>query len=270
VLASRGVRCEPSTLTAERIAQRLSQMLSSTEWSVVSEFLAGIDAVEERAVEPDDSTVPERLRGAREAYVGALLAGQRSAALTVAEQCLQEGFSIADIYVEVVAAALHRVGYLWETNRISVAHEHIATAITQMVIASLYPRITRSDSPRGRAVVTGVAGEMHQVGANLLADALEAKGWIITFLGSDVPTRALLDTVEGVNPDLLCVSTTLAIHLPFAAEVIHKVRERFGPERPEILVGGAAFKQAPATYIQELGVRRTDLRGALNLFCPET
>lgn len=269
VLSSRGIECEPAAQTAERIANRLSALLAPAEASFLGEFLAGSGAEEGDRSEQEISELPERLRDAREAYISALLAGERAAALTVAEECLREGFTLPDIYVEVLAAALHRIGSLWETNRISVAHEHVATAITQMVISALYPRIPRRENSRGKVVVMGVAGEMHHVGANLLADALDAKGWKVSYLGSNVPSRALLDALASADPDFLCVSTTLAAHLPTAAELIQQVRERFGSQRPDILVGGAAFNQAPRAYIDQLRVKRTDLRGALRLLCPD-
>ena len=269
LLASRGVECEPAAQTAERIAARLSQMLAPNEASVLSEFLSGCDDEEGERNELESSNVPERLRGAREAYVSALLAGERFAALTVAEQCLHEVFALTDVYVEVLAGALHQIGELWEGNRITVAHEHVATAITQMVIADLCPRIPRGETSRGKVVVAGVSGEMHQVGANLLSDALQAGGWKVTFLGSNVPDRALLDMLAASDPDFFCLSTTLAAHLPAAADLIRQVRDRFGPRRPEIMVGGAAFNQSPAVYIKNLGVRFADLRGAVRLLCPE-
>jgi methanogenic corrinoid protein MtbC1 len=269
LLASRGVQCERAAITAGRLANRLSQMLVPSDARALSEFFAGDDSGESDLLEEDGANLPGRLQVAREAYVAALLAGERSAALTVAEQCLREGFALDEVYVEVLAAALHRIGTLWETNCITVAHEHVATAITQMVIAALYPRLESKGASRGRVVVTGVPGEMHQVGASLLAAALEAKRWSVTFLGSNLPIRALLDIVATSRADYLCISTTLAVHLPYAAELIQQVRVRFGSEAPQILVGGTAFVHAPASYVAELGVSRADLRGALRLLCPE-
>jgi MerR family transcriptional regulator, light-induced transcriptional regulator len=43
-------------------------------------------------------------------------------------------------------------------------------------MSNLYQHLEISDNARGRLVVTGVQGELHQEGANMVSDALEADG----------------------------------------------------------------------------------------------
>ncbi len=70
---------------------------------------------------------------------------------------------------------------------------------------------------RGSMVVTGVAGELHQIGANLVADAMEAKGWMVRFLGTNLPHSSVLSAVEQSSADILCISTTIVANLPAVA-----------------------------------------------------
>jgi methanogenic corrinoid protein MtbC1 len=169
-----------------------------------------------------------------------------------------------DIYVDVFSAALHEVGYLWEQNKINVAQEHIATAITQYAIAMIYPRLVPPALSRGNMVVTGVCGEQHQVGANLVADAMEANGWAVRFLGTNLPHSTVVATLEEVSADVLCISTTLVANLPSAAELIRTVRSKLGLKAPRIVLGGAAFLRTP-DFVKELGSAYVfaDLRQAL-------
>ena len=103
----------------------------------------------------------------RRLFTQAILGGQRQPALTIALDALQRGAGVLDVYVGVVQESLHEVGRLWEANRISVADEHMATAIAQYVLSHLYGRIPPCAESRGGAVVTGVEGELHQIGANM-------------------------------------------------------------------------------------------------------
>src|SRR5664279_5438919 len=77
---------------------------------------------------------------------------------------------------------------------------------------------------RGRMIVTGVSGELHQLGANLVADAMESNGWTVRFLGTNLPHSAVLATVEEFSPDVLCISTTIVANLASVAELIRAVR----------------------------------------------
>jgi methanogenic corrinoid protein MtbC1 len=118
-------------------------------------------------------------------------------------------------------------------------------------------------------VVTGVSGEQHQIGANLVADAFEENGWKVRFLGTNLPHATILSTIEENSADVLCISTTLVANLPSAADLIKLVREKLGKKAPRIVVGGAAYRIAPI-FLEESGSAEAipDLRQALVKLCP--
>ena len=179
-------------------------------------------------------------------FLEALLAGDRELALRLADRAVEMGHAVADVHVHVLQQAMVRIGQLWETGRISVAAEHTATAIVQFVVTALYPRMQRSDAVRGQAVVAGVAGESHQLGAHLVSDALEADGWQVRFLGADCPQGTILGVCLQARPALLALSCTMTGNLPRLAQLIAALRRQpAGAPLPRILVGGQAFGSGP-------------------------
>ena len=94
-------------------------------------------------------------------------------------------------------------------------------------------------------MITGIEGELHQVGANMVADMLESDGWDVRFLGANVPHDAVLRAVEDHRADVLGISTTMLFHLPVVEHLVQSARERFGNEL-KVVVGGAAFRGDPA------------------------
>jgi methanogenic corrinoid protein MtbC1 len=173
-----------------------------------------------------------------------------------------------DLYVNVFAESLHRIGKLWELNKISVAQEHMATSITQYAIAAIYPRLASPAVRLGSMVVTGVAGELHQIGANLVADSMEAHGWSVRFLGSNLPHSSVLATVEESSADVLCISTTIVANLPSVVDLVQTVRGKLKERAPKIVLGGAAYRLA-TKFAQEVGaaLAETDLRRAIATLC---
>jgi methanogenic corrinoid protein MtbC1 len=143
----------------------------------------------------------------------------------------------------------------------------MATSITQYAIASVYPRMVPAVTHRGTAVVTGVAGELHQIGANLVADSMEANGWKVRFLGSNLPHSSVIDAVEENSADTLCISTTIVANLPNVAELARSVQGKLGERAPRIVLGGSAYRLA-ASFARDIGATEiTDLRQAVATLC---
>jgi MerR family transcriptional regulator, light-induced transcriptional regulator len=182
-------------------------------------------------------------------YLDALRAADAAGAYRIASEALAEGIEIPELYQRVIRPAMYEVGKLWEKGALTVADEHLATALTHRVLAALRPPLrvdtgAGAASPRKRAMLAAVEGEQHALGLRMAADVLEDAGFETIYLGADVPTGALLQAVDSLAPDLLGLSATMPELAPRLAEVVASVRE--GHPGLELLVGGQAA--APRTY----------------------
>jgi MerR family transcriptional regulator, light-induced transcriptional regulator len=178
-----------------------------------------------------------------ERYLAAQLKGQRQEALRLlVEEGVGAGISVPDLQLKVISPAQREIGRLWQENRITVAQEHMATAISQLGMAQLYRHLPRDPANGKRVTVACVEGELHEVGARIASDFLEMSGFDVEFLGANVPTDSLVRWVEEARPDLLCLSATMSFHLPALQEAIEQVRA-VAPTLP-IAVGGHAFEWA--------------------------
>lgn len=175
------------------------------------------------------------------AFLESILSAQRMSAIDIARRHVDE-HGLASFYEHIVTPALQEVGARWERNLITVADEHLATAIVQSAIASLYPALPWP--PRTTtAVITCVEGERHELGARMAADLLELDGWRVFFTGGDTPTSALLTLCERAQPVFVGLSVSLTMHLPAARTTIGELRALMPSVK--ILVGGRALKNDP-------------------------
>ncbi|HZI09824.1 MAG TPA: cobalamin-dependent protein [Myxococcus sp.] len=184
------------------------------------------------------------LTSLREQYLAAQLAGNRKEALRLlVDEGLLRGVPLQQIHLEVIQPAQYEIGRLWQENLISVAQEHLATAISQLALAHLYRHLPR-DPPNGKLIVVAcVEGELHEVGARMASDFLEMAGFDVRFLGANLPAEHLASMVDEVRPDLLALSVTMSYHLPALRRAVEQVRTVL-PALP-IAVGGLAFRWAP-------------------------
>jgi MerR family transcriptional regulator, light-induced transcriptional regulator len=187
----------------------------------------------------------------RKEYLKAILTGSRKIALDIIMEAYRGGFTIPSIYMNVFQEALYEIGRLWETKQITVADEHMGTAITQYVMSNLYQHLEIANEKRGKVVITGVQGELHQVGASMVADVLEADGWDVMFLGSNVPAEGAIRSIRKHGADLFGISSTMQFNIPKVVELVKAVRKEFG-NSVRIMLGGSAFK-IPRKLPLELG-----------------
>ena len=194
---------------------------------------------------PEEEKLSRKDPMLQQAYLKDILAGRRKSALEMVMDAHQSGYSISGIYMDVFQEALYEIGRLWETNQITVADEHMGTAITQYVMSNLYRLMEISETQLGKIVMTGVQGELHQVGANMVSDVLEADGWNVLFLGTNVPPEGVLQSIRQHGADLFGISSTMFFNIPKVIQLVEAVRREFGESTPQIILGGGAFKMLP-------------------------
>jgi MerR family transcriptional regulator, light-induced transcriptional regulator len=177
------------------------------------------------------------------AFEAAVLAGDTGEALAVMNRCIDAGRSLVDFEQHVIQASLYQIGEKWQCGQVTVAQEHMATAIVQAVMTA---GLLRSPPPAiiGKKVLLGcVAGNHHAIGLRMVSDAFQLGGWEVQYLGADVPTASLVRHAAEWQPDLLGLSVCFPQQLGVVKEVIAQLRQRLGAARPAVMVGGLAINR---------------------------
>lgn len=179
----------------------------------------------------------------RDRYLAAQLTGDRREALRLLlEDGLRNGASVVDLQAGVIQAAQDEIGRLWQLNRVTIAQEHMASAISQLGLSALFERATPAARLGKKLVLACVAGELHDLPARLVADFLDLAGFDVRYLGADVPHDDLVRMVDAEQPDLIGLSVTMSFNVPAlraAAARVHAVIDR------PIFAGGHAIRWSP-------------------------
>ena len=179
-------------------------------------------------------------------YLAAIRAGDRRRALTVVDEARAAGLGLRVLYLGVFQPALREIGRLWQANEITVAEEHLATAITQMAMARLYNDLCTASPQPGRMLVAACAEtERHEVGLRMVCDLAESEGWDAIYLAASVPLDGLVAMVRERRPHVVALSASIAPHLPQLRSMTRAVRDIGGEAGPYILVGGRPFIDDP-------------------------
>jgi methanogenic corrinoid protein MtbC1 len=179
-------------------------------------------------------------------YADALLAGSPEDAEAVIRDAIDAGLDEAVLDDEVIGPALRLVGDLWAEGRLSVAEEHLATAISRHVVAILRDvfRVHRQRTTH-RVLLAAAEGEQHVVGLEMAASLIEHAGYDVRYFGADLPVEDLALAVTIHSPAVAgftAATERTALNLPAAFDAVREGDPRIG-----ILVGGAGVDETWAT-----------------------
>jgi methanogenic corrinoid protein MtbC1 len=114
---------------------------------------------------------------------------------------------------------------------------------------------------KGKFIIGTVAGDLHDIGKNLVAMMIEGGGWEVIDLGVDVSSEKFLKAVEENPEAVIGLSALLTTTMENMKKTVSVIREKYSGSK--ILVGGA-----PVTmdYCQKIGADfySPDPQGAVN------
>ncbi len=195
------------------------------------------------------------------------MAGDRGQCQAIFQEWLDSGFPLRDLYVNLVQRSLYEVGELWERGKISVAREHLATAITESLLNLAYPRLFAGSRSRKSVLVACVPNDYHVLGARIVADYFELNNWRSIFVGT-LPAKHMQSLNEEFRPDAIALSATASFNRNAIVEFTAEVRAAF-PNVP-ILVGGQALGHVERERAERLpGVRALASLGELEKWIEE-
>lgn len=172
-------------------------------------------------------------------YLSALLDGDKAECTRIVNTLLENNTDIKEIYTKLFQRSMYRIGHLWESNRSSIAEEHIATKITESLLNLVYPRIMETPRNGKKIVITCVDKEFHEIGPRIVSDFFELNGWESIFLGANTPANEVLNIIKDKQPDLVGISNSFYINVLRLVKMIELIIGEF-PDQ-EIIVGGQAL-----------------------------
>jgi methanogenic corrinoid protein MtbC1 len=243
VLAARAIPHEHLALSLDWLGEFFAGRMEAADSAIV---VAALQAARDKFLETENIPVilqsPAPWPEAAELET-ALLAGRQHEAFAILNRCLDAGRTLVDTELHVIQPALYRIGEQWQANQVSVAQEHMASAIAQAMMTIGLLRSPPATPIGKRVLLACVEGNDHAIGLSMVSDAFQLAGWDMQFLGANVPTTALLRQIADWRPHLVGLSVSFPQQLKVVRTVIARLNELFGTARPPVLVGGLAINR---------------------------
>lgn len=163
---------------------------------------------------------------------------------------LDEG-NEATAILNTMIDAMGLVGEKFKRNEIFVPEMLIAARAMKKGVDVLKPRLaTGSAGANGKVIIGTVAGDLHDIGKNLVAMMIESAGFEVIDLGVDVPKEKFVEAYQA-NPGtkIIACSALLTTTMPSLRDTVAYINEQPFRSEIKVMVGGAPITQAFADEI---------------------
>lgn len=137
---------------------------------------------------------------------------------------------------QVVCPLIVQVGSNWQQGVMRPSHEHIATAVIREMLLTPVPGCqTPAHAPE--LVVATPSGELHELGALIVAASARDMGWYVTYLGPNLPVEEIAACAIARHATAVALSVVYPEGCTTIAEKLRRMRELLPPTM-RFIVGG--------------------------------
>ncbi len=172
-----------------------------------------------------------------QATVDALLAAITRMKVDTAERVLSRAsneFSPRELVVSVLAPALAEIGSRWASGELCTASEHAASAMLRTRLGSMLAAQAVSTTPP--VICTTPSGELHELGALVVAVLIAMRGRRAIFLGANLPAPQIAEAARMSGATSVALSLIGIASADARREL--KLLDKALPKKVEIVVGG--------------------------------
>jgi DNA-binding transcriptional MerR regulator/methylmalonyl-CoA mutase cobalamin-binding subunit len=131
---------------------------------------------------------------------------------------------------------MRQVGEAWHAGKLSIAQEHMTSALLRNQLGALIP-LQRRSTPAARLLFTTPSGELHEFGILVSAMLAAGGGLGITYLGANLPGEEIVFAAQKTAPQVVVLGFIGANGAKIGLAEIQKVAHKL-PAQIELWVGG--------------------------------
>lgn len=154
------------------------------------------------------------------------------------KRALDLGIPAQEVLTQGLVPGMQRVGVKFRENKVFVPQVLMSAKAMSTAMMHLKPYFQSGEVKRkGRFVIGTVAGDLHDIGKNLVAMMIEGSGWEVIDLGTDVKSEKFIETARQNPGCVVGLSALLTTTMVNMEKIVQDLKASIPGIR--ILVGGA-------------------------------
>ena len=156
---------------------------------------------------------------------------------------LDEGTAPADA-LNAMIDSMGVVGENFKNGTIFVPEMLIAAKAMKKGVEVLKPLLASGEAgAKGKVIIGTVAGDLHDIGKNLVAMMIESTGFEVIDLGVDVPVEKFVEAANEEGVKIVACSALLTTTMPALKDTVTAINAAAWRGNVKVMVGGAPITQ---------------------------
>ena len=178
------------------------------------------------------------------------LEGQPAVAELV-QEAVDQNIPPKTILLEALTPAMEEVGVKFEQGEFLIPDMLASAECMGAGMEILKPLLLKDGvESKGTFIIATVAGDLHDIGKNIVATLLKGEGYDVVDLGTDVSTERIISEVKDRQAPFLGLSALLTTTMQNMDKIIEGLKEAGIRESVKVFVGGAPVSSEFAEKIK--------------------
>ena len=165
-------------------------------------------------------------------------------------KALKADISPLDILNKGLVPGISVIGAKFRSGEVFLPEVLLSARTTKTALDILLPILSRQGaSSMGRVAVGTVAGDVHDIGKNIVISMLEGNGFEVMDIGIDIEPQKFVEVVRDNDLHILGLSALLTSTMPMLEETLEALKEAGLRQKVKVMIGGAPITQAYADQV---------------------
>ncbi len=186
----------------------------------------------------------------REKLIAAIADINEAEAIQLAQAMLDAGEDPQAI-LEAASQAMTIVGNRFDQKEYYLPELIIAGEMMKAIGDMVKPKLHGQAAPAarlGKVVIGTVAGDIHDIGKDVVSFMLDVNGFEVHDLGVDVPAAKFVEKIREVRPQIVGMSGFLTLAFDQMKRTVQAIQDAGLRDQVKIMIGGAIMDEGAARY----------------------
>jgi len=165
-------------------------------------------------------------------------------ALAFVEQALGEGVDPMDLLGQT-KEGMSIVGQRFASDEYFIPDLVFSGEILKGIVNMLEPHLKKGEEEErlGKVIIGTVAGDIHDIGKDLVVFMLDVNGFEVLDLGIDVPVQKFVDTIKETGSKVVGLSGFLTLAFQSMKDTVDAIKEAGLRDQVKIMIGGGQIDE---------------------------
>lgn len=181
-----------------------------------------------------------------DALVDAIVEMQEDKALELTRQYLDDGQPPLEIF-GAYRKALEIIGDRFEKKIYFIPELIMSGELMNRAAEMIKPHMdkdkSQGDEKIGKVLIATVAGDIHDIGKNIVTMLLDVNGFEVNDMGVDVPTEKIIEEAKSFQPDIVGLSGLLTLAFAPMKDVVQELDKAGLRQNLKVIIGGGQLDE---------------------------